>query len=189
MGTLRRRPASRLFTALPEPIRNDMDMAFHDRWHAYPPRLGDAQDAAGFFHAAYGPDLGLFGGDLPFRAAAPNYTALYDRKAVARTTSGLMKWLHPGGDCSRAEMEEYLPFTIELRRRVKEQLKRMGGVEFSRVNLSYLDKQWGQETFVTCKELGSTQLIPNGPLNPVDVFSVGFDPDLTRGGSRCIGSR
>jgi ATP-dependent Lon protease len=122
-----------------------------------------------------------------------NYTDVYDRwfslgshaqerdrEAVARTTSGLMKLLHPDGDCSRAEMEEYLTFAIALRRRVKEQLKRMGGVEFSRVNLSYLDKQSGQETFVTCKELGSTQLIPDGPLNPGDVFSVGFDPDEGR---------
>jgi ATP-dependent Lon protease len=67
-----------------------------------------------------------------------------------------------------------------MRRRVKEQLKRMGGIEYSRVNLSFIDKQSGQETFVTCKEMGSTQLIPEGPLNPGDLFTVGFDPDEGR---------
>ena len=52
----------------------------------------------------------------------------------------------------------------------------MGGIEYSRVNLSYIDKQTGQETFVTCKELGSSQIIPEGPLAPGDLFTVGFDP-------------
>ena len=57
---------------------------------------------------------------------------------------------------------------MELRRRVKEQFKRMGGIEYSKVNLSFIDKRTGQETFVTCKELGSTQIIPEGPLAPGD---------------------
>ena len=63
----------------------------------------------------------------------------------------------PRRHCSKAEVEEYLTFAIEVRRRVKEQLKRMGGIEYSRVNLSYIDKPTGQETFVTCKELGSSR--------------------------------
>src|SRR5207249_250205 len=49
------------------------------------------------------------------------------------------------------------------------------GIEYSKVNLSYIDKQTGQETFVSCKELGSTQIIPEGPLSPGDLFTVGFD--------------
>jgi ATP-dependent Lon protease len=52
----------------------------------------------------------------------------------------------------------------------------MGGVEYARVNLSYIDKESRQETFVTCKELGSTQVIPDNPLPPGDVFTVGHDP-------------
>ena len=59
---------------------------------------------------------------------------------------------------------------------MKEQLRRMGGVEYARVNLSYIDKETRQETFVTCKELGSTQIIPDSPLPPGDVFTVGHDP-------------
>jgi ATP-dependent Lon protease len=62
-----------------------------------------------------------------------------------------------------------------VRRRIKEQLRRMGGVEYARVNLSFIDKQTRQESFVSCKELGSTQLIPNNPLPPGDVFTVGHD--------------
>jgi ATP-dependent Lon protease len=118
-----------------------------------------------------------------------NYTDVYDRhfslgthveerdrKAVARTTSGLVKLLHPDGVCSKEEVREYLTFALEVRRRVKEQLKRMGGIEYSRVNLPYVDKTMGQETFVACKELGSAQIIPEGPLAPGDLFTVGFDP-------------
>jgi ATP-dependent Lon protease len=100
-----------------------------------------------------------------------------DRKAIARTTSGLIKLLHPGGEPERAEIEEYLRFAIEQRRRVKEQLRRMGGVEYARVNPSYIDRQSQQETFVSCPESGSNQLIPAGPLAPGDVFTVGHDPE------------
>jgi ATP-dependent Lon protease len=55
--------------------------------------------------------------------------------AIAKTTSGLIKLLHPSGECIKQQVEEYLTFATELRRRVKEQLRRMGGVEYSRVNL------------------------------------------------------
>jgi len=71
-------------------------------------------------------------------------------------------------------------FALELRRRVKEQLKRMGGIEYSKVNLSYVDKETKQETFITCKELGSTQLIPDTAMPPGDLFTVGFDPAENR---------
>jgi ATP-dependent Lon protease len=182
---------SHLFTPLPDTIRNDM--AFHDRWHAYLPGWEMPKMQPDYFT----PHLGLisdyiaeiFHSELRHR----NYTDVYDRyyslgsqlqerdrKAIARTTSGLIKLIHPDGSCSKDEVQEYLTFAIEMRRRVKEQLKRMGGIEYSRVNLSFIDKQSGQETFVTCKEMGSTQLIPEGPLNPGDLFTVGFDPDEGR---------
>jgi ATP-dependent Lon protease len=103
-----------------------------------------------------------------------------DRKAIARTTSGLVKLIHPDGQCTKEEVQEYLTFATEMRRRVKEQLKRLGGVEYSRVNLSFLDKQTGRETFVSCRELGSTQLIPETSLNPGDLFTVGFDSEDAR---------
>jgi len=182
---------SHLFTPLPDTVRNDM--AFHDRWHAYLPGWEMPKMLPGYFTA----HLGLisdyvaeiFHAELRLR----NYTDISDRhfslgshvqerdrKAIARTTSGVLKLIHPDGNCTKAEVEEYLTFAIEMRRRIKEQLKRMGGVEYSRINLSFLDKQTGQETFVTCRELGSTQLIPDGTLNPGDLFTVGFDPEEGR---------
>lgn len=178
---------SHLFVALPEAVRNDM--AFHDRWHAYLPGWEVPKMQPDYFttHMGFIADYiaEIFHSELRRR----NYTDAYDRffslgshveerdrRAIVRTTSGLLKLIHPDGNCSADEMEEYLTFAIELRRRVKEQLKRMGGIEYSKVNLSYLNKATGQETFVSCKELGSTQMIPEAPLAPGDVFSVGFDP-------------
>ena len=72
-------------------------------------------------------------------------------------------------------MAEYIQFALEMRRRVKEQLKRMNPIEFPKVNLSYIDKETGDEFFAECNEIGATRLIPEGPLPPGDVFSVGCD--------------
>lgn len=182
---------SHLFTPLPDTIRNDM--AFHDRWHAYLPGWEMPKMQPDYFTAHLGLVSDYIAEIFHAELRQRNYTDLYDRyfslgshvqerdrKAIARTTSGLIKLIHPGGDCTENEVEEYLRFAVEMRRRVKEQLKRMGGIEYSRVNLSFLDKQTGQEAFVTCRELGSTQLIPEGSLNPGDLFTVGFDPEEGR---------
>jgi ATP-dependent Lon protease len=177
---------SHLFLPFPDTVRNDL--AFHDRWHAYLPGWEVPKMQPGYFttHLGFIADYiaEVFHSELRPRSHADVYDRHFhlgshveerDRKAIARTTSGLIKLLHPDGECSKAEVEEYLTFAIELRRRVKEQLRRMGGVEYARVNLSYLDKETRQESFVTCKELGSTHIIPETPLAPGDIFTVGHD--------------
>jgi ATP-dependent Lon protease len=177
---------SHLFLPFPDTVRNDM--AFHDRWHAYLPgwELPKMQPTYFTAHLGFIADYiaEIFHNELRPRSYADVYDRYFhlgshveerDRKAIARTTSGLIKLLHPDGEVTKAEVEEYLRFAIELRRRVKEQLRRMGGVEYARVNLSYIDKETRQEAFVTCKELGATQLIPDSPLSPGDVFTVGYD--------------
>jgi len=182
---------SHLFLPFPDTIRNDM--AFHDRWHAYLPGWEMPKMQPGYFtaHMGFIADYiaEIFHNELRPRSYADNYDRNFhlgshieerDRKAIARTTSGLIKLIHPDGECSKAEIEEYLAFGIELRRRVKEQLRRMGGVEYARVNLSYIDKESREETFVSCKELGSTQIIPDRPLPPGDVFTVGHDAEEGR---------
>ena len=182
---------SHLFNALPESIRNDM--AFHDRWHAYLPGWEMPKMQPDYFTAHLGFIADYIAEIFHIELRRRNYTDTYDRffslgshveerdrKAIVRTTSGLLKLIHPDGNCTYTEMEEYLTFAIELRRRVKEQLKRMGGIEYSKVNLSYINKKTGQETFVTCKELSSSQLIPDSPLSPGDLFTVGFDPNESR---------
>lgn len=182
---------SHLFNVLPESIRNDM--AFHDRWHAYLPGWEIPKMQTDYFteHLGFISDYiaEIFHNELRRR----NYTDLYDhyfslgshieerdRKAIAKTTSGLIKLIHPDGKCSKSEIEEYLQFAMELRRRVKEQLKRMGGIEYSKVNFSYIDKIDGSERFVSCNELGSTTLISEGPMSPGDIFTVGYDPEEKR---------
>lgn len=182
---------SHLFAALPESIRNDM--AFHDRWHAYLPGWEIPKMQPGYFTAHMGFIADYIAEIFHSELRRRNYTDTYDRffslgshveerdrKAIAKTTSGLLKLLHPDGNCKEEEMLEYLTFAIELRRRVKEQLKRMGGIEYAKVNLSYINKKNGQESFVSCKELGSTQLIPEGSLAPGDLFTVGFDSNEGR---------
>ncbi len=178
---------SHLFNALPETIRNDM--AFHDRLHAYLPGWEMPKMQPDYFTAHMGFIADYTAEIFHSQLRRRNYTDAYDRffslgshveerdrKAIARTTSGFIKLIHPDGNCSKEELQEYLAFAVELRRRVKEQLKRMGGIEYSKVNLSYIDKESGQESFVQCKELGTTQLIPEVPLSPGDLFTVGFDP-------------
>ena len=177
---------SHLFTPLPDTIRNDM--AFHDRWHCYLPGWELPKMQVDYFtsHLGFISDYisEIFHSTLRKR----NYTDAYeenfvlgshieerDRRAVAKTISGLIKLIHPDGECTKDEMREYLVLALELRRRVKEQLKRMGGIEYSKVNFSYIDKETGQENFVTCKELGALQIIPDTPLEPGDIFTVGYD--------------
>lgn len=182
---------SHLLAALPDSIRNDM--AFHDRWHAYLPGWEIPKMQKEYFtpHMGFISDYisEIFHSELRKRNYTDKYDLFFslgshveerDRKAVARTVSGLLKLIHSDGQCSKTEMQEYLTFAIELRRRVKEQLKRMGGIEYSKVNLSFIDKENGEETFITCKELGSTQVIPESPMEPGDLFTVGFDPDQSR---------
>lgn len=182
---------SHLFSPLPDSIRNDM--AFHDRWHSYLPGWEMPKMQPDYFtqHMGFIVDYiaEIFHSELRRRIYTDIYDRFFslgshveerDRKAIARTTAGFIKLIHPDGNCNKQELEEYLSIAIELRRRVKEQLKRMGGIEYSKVNLSYIDKLTGQETFVPCKELGSTQIIPEGPLEPGDVFTVGFDQNEGR---------
>ena len=180
-----------LLTALPESIRNDT--AFHDRWHAYLPGWEMPKLKPEHFttHLGFVADYlaEIFHNEL----RQLNYTDAYetffgfgnhvgqrDRKGAVRTISGLMKLIHPDGQCSKDEMSEYVAFGLEMRRRAKEQLKRINPIEFARVNLSYLDKTSGDEFVAECAELGATKLIPEGPLPPGDVFSVGYDPSGNR---------
>jgi ATP-dependent Lon protease len=176
-----------LFTALPEQIRNDT--AFHDRWHAYLPGWEMPKLKPEHFttHLGFVADYlaEIFHNEL----RSLNYTDAYDtffafgshvgqrdRRSAVRTVSALVKLIHPDGRCTHDEMAEYIAFALEMRRRVKEQLKRINPIEFSRVNLSYLDKETGEEFLAECSELGATRLIPEGPLPPGDIFSIGYDP-------------
>lgn len=95
-----------------------------------------------------------------------------DTIAVRKMVSGLIKLVYPDGNYSKDELEEILRLSLEMRRRVKEQLKKLGGMEFYDVNFSYIDNETFEEKYVSVPEQGTGTLIPEGTLNPGQVYTV-----------------
>ena len=104
-----------------------------------------------------------------------------DTIAVRRMVGGFIKLLYPDGEYTKAQLEEILILALEMRRRVKEQLKKLGGMGFYDVNFSYIDKDTFEEKFVSVPEQGGGKLIPDGICNPGNVYTV------ARGKSGMIG--
>ena len=100
-----------------------------------------------------------------------------DTKPVRKTVSGLIKLMHPDGNYTKEDVRQYLEFAIEMRRRVKEQLKRIGGMEFWDTNFSYIDKDTQEETFVTLPEERGSNLIEDVPLAPGTCYTATSDGD------------
>ena len=96
-----------------------------------------------------------------------------DTIGVRKTVSGLLKLLYPHGGFDKDAVERCLKYALEGRRRVKEQLKKLGGMEFYDVHFSYIDKETAEEKFVGVLEQGGRSLIPEGPLNPGTLHTVG----------------
>lgn len=92
--------------------------------------------------------------------------------AVRKSVSGLIKLVYPDGNYSKEELEEILRIGLEMRRRVKEQLKKIGGMEFYDVNFSYIDNETFEEKYVSVPEQGSSTLIPEGICNPGQVYTI-----------------
>lgn len=174
---------SNLFYPMPE----EMDAAFYDRLHFYLPgwEFGKTRDDY------YTDHFGLVSdylaevirtlrkesyGDVPERHFRfGSHLTGRDQKAVRKTVSGLIKLLHPDGQVTKEEVSEYLDFAMEMRRRVKEQLKKIAGVEYWDVNFSYQDLERGEEQFVGVPEMGAGQLILQGRLAPGSVYTIGKD--------------
>lgn len=95
-----------------------------------------------------------------------------DVMAVRKTVSGLIKIIYPNGEVTKEEVEEILKYALEGRRRVKEQLKRIGGMEFYAVNFSYIDNDTFEERYVGVPEQGNDKLIPEGIPKPGTVHTV-----------------
>ena len=169
------------------PMPKEMDTAFYDRIHAYIPgwEFQKTQDAT------YTNHFGLVTDYLAevFReirkSSYADYAERYfrfgshlggrDQKAVRKIVSGLIKLLHPDGEVTKGEIEEYLAYAMEMRRRVKEQLKKMGGLEYWDTSFSYIDLESSQETYVTVPEIGGGTLIVEGELPPGSVYTIGTD--------------
>lgn len=104
-----------------------------------------------------------------------------DTIAVRKIVGGYVKLLYPDGEFTKEQLEEILVFALEMRRRVKEQLKKLGGMEFYDVNFSYIDLDTFEEKFVSVPEQGGGKLIPDGMCNPGKIYTV------SRGKSGMIG--
>lgn len=169
------------------PMPKEMDTAFYDRIHAYIPgwEFQKTSDAAYTSHFGLVTDFLAevfremrkssyvdyaerhfrFGGHLGGR----------DQKAVRKIVSGLIKLLHPDGQVTKEETEEYLAYAMEMRRRVKEQLKKLGGLEYWDTSFSFIERDSGQETFVRVPEMGGATIIAEGGLPPGSVYTIGND--------------
>jgi ATP-dependent Lon protease len=174
------------------PMPKEMDTAFYDRIHAYLPGWEFQKTS----DAAYTDHFGLVTDYLAevFREFRKRSYADYaerhfrfgshlggrDQKAVRKTLSGLVKLLHPDGEVSKEELEEYLAYAMEMRRRVKEQLKKMGGLEYWDTAFSYIERESGQETFVPVPEMGGGTLIAEGQLPPGSIYTIGTDASDNR---------
>ena len=95
-----------------------------------------------------------------------------DTIAVRKMVGGLLKLLYPDGEFTKEQLEEILKLALEMRRRVKEKLKKLGGMEFYDVNFSYIDKDNFEEYYVSVPEQGGGKLIPEGMCNPGQVYTV-----------------
>jgi ATP-dependent Lon protease len=183
---------SHLFDPFPEAMA--YDSAFFDRMHYYIPGWEIPKMRPEFFTDEYGFIVDYLAELLKtlrkftFSDALDKYFKLgnnlnqRDVIAVRKTVSGLIKLLYPSGEFGRDEVEEVLRYALVGRRRVKEQLKKIGGMEFYDVQFSYIDRETMSEEFVSVPEQGGGKIIPEGMGKPGHIYTIG------RGSSGMIGA-
>ena len=161
-----------------------IDSAFFDRIHAYLPGWEIPKMRPEFFTDRYGfivDYLAEFMREMRkynFADAVSQYFKLgkdlnqRDTIAVRKTISGLLKLLFPQGEFDKEDIRKCLEIALEHRRRVKEQLKKIGGMEFYEVHFSYIDQESMEEHFVGVPEQGGGSLIPDGPGKPGVLYTI-----------------
>ena len=166
---------SHLFVPFPEPM---VDAAFFDRFHAYIPGWEIPKMRPEFFTNQYGfivDYLAEWMREMRKRTFGDSINKSFklgrdlnqrDTIAVKRTVSGLLKLLYPHEDYPKEAVRRCLEYALESRRRVKEQLKKIGGMEFFDVHFSFIDTETLEEKYITVPEQGGGTLIPDGPLSP-----------------------
>ena len=177
----------------PFPPEMGKDTAFLDRMHCYLPGWEIPKFRPEHFTDDYGfitDYLSEFIRELrkeQYGDAIDHYFRLgknlnqRDTIAVRRMVDGYLKLVYPDGEFTKEQLEEVLKLALEMRRRVKEQLKKLGGMEFYDVNFSYIDLDDMSEHYISVPEQGGSNLIPEGLSNPGQVYSV------SRGKSGMIG--
>lgn len=171
------------------PFPKDMiDTAFFDRFHHYLPGWEIPKMRPEFFTDAFGFISDYYSECLRemrkqnFADAIQKYFRLgkdlnqRDVIAVKHTVSGLLKLLFPDGSYGKEDVRKCLEYALVGRRRIKEQLKKIGGLEFYDVHFSYIDLEDGEERFVSTPENGGSALIPEGEMQPGSLYSVAHQP-------------
>jgi ATP-dependent Lon protease len=172
---------SHLLAPFPEVL---IDAAFFDRFHGYIPGWEIPKMRPEFFTNQYGLIVDYLAEYLRemrkwnFSDAIDKYFKLgnnlnqRDTIAIRRTVSGLLKLLFPNGEFDKEGVRQCLQYALEVRRRVKEQLKKIGGMEFYDVHFSYIDVETLEEKFISVPEQGGGSLIPDGPMKPGTLHTV-----------------
>lgn len=178
---------SHLFSPLSDEVNNDT--AFLDRIHFYLPGWEMIKFSPKNFTNNFGFSTDYFSECLKsfrkqtYTDALEEYFTLgthlkqRDTKPVKKTVSGLIKLLHPDGVFTKEDVKEYVEIALEMRRRVKEQLKRIGGMEFWDTNFSYIDKETQEEHYIGLPEEKGSHLIENTPLQPGVCYTCTSDND------------
>lgn len=174
---------SHLFAPFPEEMANDT--AFFDRMHYYMPGWEIPKMRPDLFTDKYGfivDYIAEFFREMRKRSFADSIDRYFkignnlnqrDTIAVRKTVSGMVKLIYPHGEYTKEDIEEIIQYAMEGRRRVKEQLKKIGGMEFYDVMFSYIDKESLEEEYVSVPEQGGGKLIPEGMGKPGHVYVVG----------------
>ena len=168
----------------PFPPEMGTDTAFLDRMHCYIPGWEVPKFRPEHFTDDYGfitDYLAEFVRELrkeQYGDALDKYFRLgknlnqRDTIAVRKMVGGFVKLLYPDGVFTKDNIEEILTISLEMRRRVKEQLKKLGGMEYYDVNFSYIDNESFEEHYVSVPEQGGGKLIPEGMCNPGQIYTV-----------------
>lgn len=168
----------------PFPPEMGTDTAFLDRIHCYNPGWEIPKFRPEHFTNDYGFITDYLSGwvremrKVQYGDAIDKYFRLgknlnqRDTIAVRRLVDGYTKLLYPNGDFTKDDIQEILTISLEMRRRVKEQLKKLGGMEFYDVNFSYIDMEDMSEHYVSVPEQGGGKLIPEGMCNPGQIYTV-----------------
>ncbi|MCB2287634.1 protease Lon-related BREX system protein BrxL [Clostridium algidicarnis] len=174
---------SHLFDPFPEVMA--YDSAFFDRMHFYLPGWEIPKMRPEFFTDSFGfitdylSEYLRYMRKITYGDAIDKYFKLgnnlnqRDVIAVRKTVSGLVKLIYPHGEFTKEDIEEILRYALVGRRRVKEQLKKIGGMEFYDVHFSYIDNETMSEEFVSVPEQGSGSLIPEGAMKAGQVYTIG----------------
>lgn len=173
---------SHLFEPFPEAMA--YDSAFFDRMHYYLPGWEIPKMRPELITKEYGfitDYLAEFFREMRKRSFSDVLSRYFrlgnnlnqrDVIAVRKTVSGLIKLLYPSGDITKEDVKEIVEYALEGRRRVKEQLKKIGGMEFYDVHFSYIDNENFEESFVSVPEQGGGKMIPEGQSKPGHLYTV-----------------